>query len=35
MNLMKITELNNHPFYIGYQYHPEFKTKYNKDHHCS
>lgn len=30
--LMEITELDNHPFYIGCQYHPEFKSKYNKAH---
>ena len=30
--LMEITELPNHPFYIGCQFHPEFKTKYNQPH---
>lgn len=30
--LMEITELDNHPFYIGCQFHPEFKSRYNKPH---
>ena len=28
--LMEIVELDNHPFYIGCQYHPEFNSKYNQ-----
>lgn len=32
LNLMEITELDNHPFYIGCQFHPEFKSRYNKSH---
>lgn len=28
--LMEIVELDNHPFYVGCQYHPEFNSKYNK-----
>lgn len=30
--LKEIVEYDNHPFYIGCQFHPEFKTKYNKPH---
>lgn len=30
--LMEIVELDNHPFYIGCQYHPEFSSKYDKPH---
>ena len=28
----EIVELNNHPFYIGCQFHPEYKSRYNKPH---
>ena len=30
--LMEVVELKNHPFYIGVQYHPEFKSRYNTPH---
>nr|QBK89372.1 MAG: CTP synthetase [Mimivirus LCMiAC02] len=30
--LMEIVELKDHPFYIGVQYHPEFKSRYNTPH---
>jgi CTP synthase len=31
-DLMEITELPGHKFYIGSQFHPEFKSRYNKPH---
>ena len=31
-HLMELLELKNHIFYIGCQYHPEFKTQYNLPH---
>jgi CTP synthase len=30
--LMEIVELNNHPYYIGCQFHPEYKSRYNNPH---
>lgn len=30
--LMEMVEMPNHPFYIGCQFHPEFKSKYDKPH---
>lgn len=30
--LMEIIELDEHPFYIGCQFHPEFKSKYDNPH---
>ena len=30
--LMEIMELPGHPFYIGTQYHPEYKSRYNEPH---
>jgi CTP synthase len=30
--LAEIVELKDHPFYIGCQFHPEFKTRYDKPH---
>nr|QBK88836.1 MAG: CTP synthetase [Mimivirus LCMiAC01] len=30
--LMEIIELEDHPYYIGTQYHGEFKSRYNKPH---
>ena len=32
LNLIEIVRLENHPFYIGCQFHPEFKSKYNTPH---
>ncbi len=31
-NLVEIAELKNHPFMIGCQFHPEFKSRPNKPH---
>ena len=31
-NLVETVELANHPFYIGVQYHPEFKSRPNRPH---
>ena len=31
-NLVEIMELDNHPFYIGVQYHPEYKSRVEKPH---
>jgi CTP synthase len=31
-NLVEIVEVKNHPFMVGVQYHPEFKSKPNKAH---
>lgn len=30
ISLMEITELKNHAFYIGCQFHPEFKSRFNR-----
>lgn len=30
--LMEVVELNDHKFYVGSQYHPEYKTSYDKAH---
>lgn len=30
--LVEVIELNNHRYYIGCQYHPEFKSRFNKPH---
>ena len=30
--LVETVELSDHPFYIGVQYHPEFKSRPNKPH---
>ena len=32
LNLVEIVELKNHPFFIGCQYHPEFKSSPTKGH---
>ncbi|MDH4467939.1 MAG: CTP synthase [Bacteriovoracaceae bacterium] len=32
LNLVEITELKDHPYFIGCQYHPEFKSKLMKPH---
>ena len=32
LNLVEIIELSQHPFFIGCQYHPEFKSKPDKPH---
>jgi len=32
MNLVEIVRLDNHPYFIGCQFHPEFKSKYNNPH---
>lgn len=32
LNLVEMLELKNHPFYIGCQYHPEFKSRPNRPH---
>ena len=31
-DLMEIVEISDHPFYLGCQYHPEFKSRPNKPH---
>ena len=31
-NLVETVELKEHPFYVGVQYHPEFKSRPNKAH---
>ena len=31
-NLVETVELPDHPFFIGVQYHPEFKSRPNKAH---
>jgi CTP synthase len=31
-NLVEIVELQNHPFYVGSQFHPEFKSRPNRAH---
>ena len=31
-NLVEIVELENHPFFVGCQFHPEFKSRPNKPH---
>jgi len=31
-NLVEIIELKNHRFYVGVQFHPEFKTRFTKPH---
>ncbi len=31
-NLVETVELSNHPFYIGVQFHPEFKSRPNRPH---
>ena len=31
-NLVETVELSNHPFFVGVQYHPEFKSRPNKAH---
>jgi CTP synthase len=30
--LVEVVELENHPFYVGCQFHPEFKSRYDKPH---
>ena len=30
--IIEIVEVNNHPFMIGVQFHPEFKSRFNKPH---
>ena len=30
--VMEITELSDHPFYIGCQFHPEYKSRYENPH---
>ncbi len=30
--LVETVEIKNHPFYIGVQYHPEFKSRPNRPH---
>ncbi len=30
--LMEVIEMDSHPFYVGCQYHPEFKTRYDQPH---
>lgn len=30
--LIEVIELPNHPFYLGCQYHPEYKSRYNQPH---
>jgi CTP synthase len=32
LDLVEITELKDHPYFIGCQYHPEFKSKLVKPH---
>ena len=31
-NLVEIIELNNHPWFIGVQFHPEYKSTVNNPH---
>ena len=31
-NLVETIELNGHPFFLGVQYHPEFKSRPNRPH---
>jgi CTP synthase len=31
-NLVEVVELNNHPFFIGVQFHPELKSRPNRPH---
>lgn len=31
-SLVEIVELENHPFFVGCQFHPEFKSRPNKSH---
>ena len=31
-SLVETVELENHPFYVGVQYHPEFKSRPNRPH---
>ena len=31
-NLVEIVEVENHPWYVGVQFHPEFQSKPNKAH---
>ena len=31
-SLVEIVELENHPFFVGCQFHPEFKSRPNKPH---
>ena len=31
-NLVETVELKDHPFFVGVQYHPEFKSRPNKPH---
>lgn len=30
--LVEIIEIENHPFFVGVQFHPEFKSRPNKPH---
>ena len=30
--LVEIVEIDDHPFYLGTQYHPEFKSRPNRPH---
>ncbi|MHA1233319.1 MAG: glutamine amidotransferase-related protein, partial [Candidatus Helarchaeota archaeon] len=32
LNLVEIIELPNHPWFIGVQFHPEFKSRPNRAH---
>ncbi len=32
LNLVEIMELENHPWYLAVQFHPEFKSRLNKAH---
>ncbi|MCK5022387.1 MAG: gamma-glutamyl-gamma-aminobutyrate hydrolase family protein, partial [Candidatus Pacebacteria bacterium] len=32
LNLVEIVELSNHPWFIGVQFHPEFKSRPNRAH---
>jgi CTP synthase len=32
LNLVEIVELPNHPWFIGVQFHPEFKSRPNRAH---
>lgn len=31
-NLVEIIEMSNHPFFVGVQFHPEFKSRFQKPH---